>query len=248
MIQTLFDGRYIIVLMAIFAVYNGFLYNECFSVPMFFGSTQYGDIHNPDLPNQYMMSFDSNQTYRYPFGVDPAWKGAVNELYYYNSLKMKMSVLVGVTQMLLGITLSGFNAVYRKKAYDFLFEFVPQMLFMLSIFGYLCFLIVYKWFTNYETNGMNAPSLLNALVNMFLSPTYYTSHPDMTDENPELWGSQQMIQVVLLLLALICVPWMLLPKPFLLKRDHQNKARGYEKIGDPGNVQVFFDFFFLIFF
>ena len=70
----------------------------------------------------------------------------MNELYYYNSLKMKMSVLIrGSPQMLLGITLSGMNAVHRRKLYDFLFEFVPQMIFMLSIFGYLCFLVLYKW-------------------------------------------------------------------------------------------------------
>jgi V-type H+-transporting ATPase subunit a len=148
-----------------------------------------------------------------------------------------MSVLIGVTQMLLGITLSGMNAVYRKKLYDFVFEFVPQMLFMLSIFGYLCFLVLYKWFTNWETADTQPPSLLNALVNMFLSPTFYSSNPTETEEQPELWDSQQMIQIVLLLLALICVPWMLLPKPFLLKRDYQNRKREYMKIGEPGSVQ-----------
>jgi V-type H+-transporting ATPase subunit a len=165
-------------------------------------------------------------------------------LYYYNSLKMKMSVLIGVTQMLLGISLSGMNAVYRRKVYDFFFEFVPQILFMLCIFGYLCFLILLKWFKDWDAlmnetedtaNRRIAPSLLNALVNMFLSPTYYSSNPGDTDE--ELWDSQQSIQIALLIIALICVPWMLLPKPFLLKRDHEKKARGYSKIGDPGNVQ-----------
>jgi len=29
-------------------------------------------------------------------------------------------------------------------------------------------------------------------------------------------------QLVLLLLALVSVPWMLLPKPFILKAQHQN--------------------------
>jgi V-type H+-transporting ATPase subunit a len=46
----------------------------------------------------------------YPFGVDPKWHGTRSELPYLNSLKMKMSILLGVAQMNLGIILSYFNA------------------------------------------------------------------------------------------------------------------------------------------
>lgn len=51
----------------------------------------------------------------YPFGVDPAWHGTRSELPYLNSLKMKMSILIGVAQMNLGIILSFFNALFFRN-------------------------------------------------------------------------------------------------------------------------------------
>lgn len=39
---------------------------------------------------------------------------------------------------------------------------------MMSIFGYLCFLIIFKWFQNYAESGKEAPGLLNTLIFMFL--------------------------------------------------------------------------------
>jgi V-type H+-transporting ATPase subunit a len=46
--------------------------------------------------------------------------------------------------MCLGIILSALNAINFRKPYNFFFEFVPQIIFMLALFGYLCFLIIYK--------------------------------------------------------------------------------------------------------
>ena len=54
----------------------------------------------------------------YPFGVDPSWRGSRTELPFLNSLKMKMSILFGVTQMNLGIVLSYFNARFFSSSLD----------------------------------------------------------------------------------------------------------------------------------
>lgn len=51
----------------------------------------------------------------YAFGVDPAWHGTRSELPFLNSLKMKLSILLGVAQMNLGILMSYFNATYFRS-------------------------------------------------------------------------------------------------------------------------------------
>lgn len=52
----------------------------------------------------------------YPFGVDPAWHGTRSELPFLNSLKMKMSILLGVAQMNLGIVLSYCNGRFFRNS------------------------------------------------------------------------------------------------------------------------------------
>lgn len=54
----------------------------------------------------------------YPFGVDPSWRGSRSELPFLNSLKMKMSILLGIAQMNLGIILSYFNARFTGSSID----------------------------------------------------------------------------------------------------------------------------------
>ena len=51
--------------------------------------------------------------------------------------------------MTLGIILKGFNALHFKNKLDFYLEFLPQLIFMLVTFGYMDFMIYYKWTVNY---------------------------------------------------------------------------------------------------
>ncbi|VDK55450.1 unnamed protein product [Gongylonema pulchrum] len=77
----------------------------------------------------------------YPFGLDPVWSAAENKLSYLNPLKMKLSVIIGVSQMTFGLVLSLFNHIYFKSVVDILFVWIPELLFLACIFIYLCILV-----------------------------------------------------------------------------------------------------------
>ncbi|KAI9076162.1 hypothetical protein K1719_041860 [Acacia pycnantha] len=211
--EMLFGGRYVLLLMALFSIYCGLVYNEFFSVPFhIFGRSAYDcrDISCRDAHTAGLLKRHGT----YPFGVDPSWRGSRTELPFLNSLKMKMSILLGVVQMNLGIILSYFNARFFSNSVDTRYQFVPQMIFLNSLFGYLSLLIIVKWCTGSQAD------LYHVMIYMFLSPT------DNLGENQLFWG-QRFIQIVLLLLALVAVPWMLFPKPFILKKLHTARYQGH---------------------
>ncbi len=63
----------------------------------------------------------------YPFGVDPKWHGSRSELPFLNSLKMKMSILLGVAQMNLGIMLSYFNAKFYRDDLNIRYDILLKL-------------------------------------------------------------------------------------------------------------------------
>ncbi|XP_065882276.1 V-type proton ATPase subunit a2-like [Euphorbia lathyris] len=210
--EMTFGGRYVIMMMAIFSIYTGLIYNEFFSVPFeLFGPSAYA-CRDPSCRDAYTAGLVKVRA-TYPFGVDPKWHGSRSELPYLNSLKMKMSILLGVAQMNLGIMMSYFNAKFFGNNLNIWYQFVPQMIFLNSLFGYLSLLIIVKWCTGSQAD------LYHVMIYMFLSPT------DDLDDN-QLFEGQKLLQITLLLLALVAVPWMLFPKPFLLKKQHEERHRG----------------------
>ena len=107
-------GRYVILLMAIFSIYTGLLYNEAFSIPAsIFGPGRWACTNvDPPIRDRAQMHFNEtlhlglckdafngglNRTSDapYPVGVDPTWHGTRTELQYLNSVKMKLSILLG---------------------------------------------------------------------------------------------------------------------------------------------------------
>jgi V-type H+-transporting ATPase subunit a len=115
--QIFFGGRYIILLMALFSIYTGFIYNDVFSKSVnIFGSswrvgvTEQFDFEkistiqlNPDPTVLRDKSYSGNP---YPFGIDPIWVESINKIAFTNSLKMKFAVIIGIMQMTFGLVLS----------------------------------------------------------------------------------------------------------------------------------------------
>jgi len=114
------------------------------------------------------------------------------------------------------------NHIKFKRPVDIYANFLPQIIFLQSIFGYLALCILYKWTIDWSTSAVQPPSILNMIIDMFLKP-------GIVLPESQLYPGQSFVQTVLLLLALVCVPWMLITKPYLIWKE-------MKKIQDQGYV------------
>ncbi|XP_039623468.1 T cell immune regulator 1, ATPase H+ transporting V0 subunit a3b [Polypterus senegalus] len=222
--QTFFGGRYLILLMGAFSVYTGAIYNECFSVAMTTFPSGWsvkamfdnGIWRMEDLASNTFLSLDPNKTgvfqNVYPFGIDPVWSMSNNHLNFLNSYKMKMSVIIGIIHMTFGVCLSVFNYRHFKKLYSIILVFIPEVIFMLGLFGYLVFLIIFKWIVYGPLTSNVAPSILLHFIDMFM----FTEN----QSNEDLYEGQQIVQMVVLIVAVCGVPVLLFGKPFYLLYQH----------------------------
>jgi V-type H+-transporting ATPase subunit a len=101
--------------MGLFATFSGIVYNDMMAIPLQIFESCYDSETGKSISNDCV----------YPIGVDPIWAQSKNELTYMNSLKMKLSVILAVLQMSLGICMKALNASYFKNSIDFLHEFLP---------------------------------------------------------------------------------------------------------------------------
>uniref|UniRef100_A0A672LK76 V-type proton ATPase subunit a n=1 Tax=Sinocyclocheilus grahami TaxID=75366 RepID=A0A672LK76_SINGR len=227
MFNMVFAGRYIILLMGIFSVYTGIIYNDCFSKSLnVFGSGwSVRPMFGEKGGNWTSKTLDDNRVLQldpavpkvfngpYPIGIDPIWNIATNKLTFLNSFKMKMSIILGVIHMTFGVTLSLFNHLYFNKPLNIFLGFIPEIIFMVSLFGYLVLLIFYKWLAYDAKSSKEAPSLLIAFINMCLF-----SYNDPT--NKPFYTGQIVIQCLLVITALACVPCMLIVKTLVMRRQY----------------------------
>merc|ERR1712100_6962 len=79
-------------------------------------------------------------------------------------------------------------------------------------------LIIVKWLRDWESYGNNPPFIINVMIGMFLTP--------LKAEKPAILGSatvQVGVQLFLVVVAIICIPLMLIPKPLYLWCRHRRR-------------------------
>lgn len=231
-ISGLHYGRYLILFMSMFAIYNGFIYNDCASISWnIWNKTQWENVRIPgECGGHDFCDVDVGKaTGVYAFGLDPVWQKSKNQLAFSNSLKMKLSVIVGITQMTFGLFIKLSNHIHEGDWLSIMTEYVPQSLYMLGFFNYMQFIIIYKWMTDW--NGRLAPQLITLLVNMVL-------HPGQIDPSTQLFESadlQAAVQMVMLACFLGAIPLMFTLKPIMLYfKVKAARARGEDPTHIPG--------------
>lgn len=230
--MTFFNGRYMILFMGVFSIYTGVIYNDVFSKAVnIFGTSwkppplaKNATFYPESITLSPRISFSDSP---YPLGMDPIWQVSTNKILFFNSFKMKLSVVLGIAQMAFGVGLSLVNHKFFNKPLDIITEFVPRLIWLTAIFGYMVLMIFYKWIAYYWANSSCAPSILIMLINMFL---YKYPDPN-SDTTPchlkPIYYGQQLVQTILLLSAVVCIPWMLLLKPYIIfKQRRQHSVVG----------------------
>ena len=139
--------RYMIIMMGFFAVYCGFIYNDVIGFNVNIFGSCYDPLPHPSEEDEKMSIslHPTSENCVYPLGIDPIWGRSENNLVFVNSLKMKLSVIIAIIHMTLGVCCKAANALFFKKKLDFYFEFIPQFIFLFGLFGYMDFLIIFKW-------------------------------------------------------------------------------------------------------
>ena len=149
--------------------------------------------------------------------------------------------------MSIGIVLKGMNSLHFRNRLDFFFEFIPQILLLLAMFGWMDILIIGKWINKKNVEDVTlpgcpnteveflrfnevhlSPSIISTMIDIFLAgASNALKSPvkcEIDGKIPEsveynyVMGGQKALSIIFLLIAFACVPVMLAVKPLILKK------------------------------
>ena len=67
--------------------------------------------------------------------------------------------------MTVGVIVKATNSMYFKKKVEFWFETIPQLIFLVLVFGFMDFLIILKWLKPWGYGNPHAPSIITSMIN-----------------------------------------------------------------------------------
>lgn len=140
--------------------------------------------------------------------------------------------------------MKGLNALHFRNKLDFLFEFIPQIILLFALFGWMDILIIGKWAEKKNVDDIflptckdvpeykdcaafnrvnKSPAIIGTMIDIFLNvasnakkgiPTF----PEEVEYNYVV-GGQRFFSILFVLLAFVSVPIMLMVKPMILKKQ-----------------------------
>ena len=134
--------------------------------------------------------------------------------------------------MSLGICLKGLNAIHFGDRMSFVHEFIPQILLLMALFGYMDILIIAKWLTNYGNNVGQAPSVITNMINLALNGGEITGQPFLGSKGVNKFLSNIMLGKYMIFYLLsyrldLC-PLDVIRKTILIKEKASATAREWE--------------------
>lgn len=220
---SVFKFKWLLFFAAICSLYCGFIYNECFGLPI--SIFHPGWVYKGEYNNLQQWT-RREDFYTYPFGIDFTWYFKDNELIFLNSYKMKLAVCMGMVQMFFGMFLQLINHIHRKSVYAIIVTWIPQILYLFPFFGYMVFIIIRKWTIDFDRNSyytdpdvkQNGVNLIQVLIGMILS--FGKKESDL-----DLYDGCFSVQTVIVIIFFVSIPLLLFLKPICecikMKRRHQ---------------------------
>jgi len=141
------------------------------------------------------------------------------------------------------------NALYFKHYFDIYFEFIPRIIFLWAIFGYLSFMIIFKWCIDYQgqdqyncqvmqhfnlscttdsiqliPNGtFHYGGSYNAPV--LLNELIFMILPAPSGQENNLYAGQHSLQTAFIVIAILMIPLMMCFKPCCLREQHKKNPK-----------------------
>ncbi|XP_073816258.1 V-type proton ATPase 116 kDa subunit a1-like [Musca autumnalis] len=239
-----FAGRYIIAFMGLFAIYTGFIYNDVFgkAVNVFGSAWKIRYNLTTVWTNPWGLTLDPRYATDgvYVMGIDPIWQFADNKIIFLNTYKMKLSIIFGVVHMIFGVCMSVVNYVHFKRYVSILLEFLPQIIFLLVLFGYMVFMMFYKWVKYSAKSNIlsDTPGCAPSVLIMFIDMMLFKSSEVLPGCEAKMFAGQRELEIILVVVALICIPWMLVGMPLYIRFTRQSNPQHLDDFESPSTLQM----------